>query len=95
MAKKQEHTIIKMLIFIVVLMIIIMSIMIFKNKSTFLSGVFDPEVKNKSMSEYTPKPLRWEKTFKFGINDKNDGEVEKLPSGKNQNFLQYESSKNK
>ncbi|RXJ98856.1 hypothetical protein CRU98_08820 [Arcobacter sp. CECT 8986] len=96
MAKtKQSGT--SLLITIIIFLIVILLFMVFKSDKSLMSGVFSQSGdSSKPVNEHMPRPLQWEKPFRFGLGDNNDGTSEKSSGGsKNQNFLQYESSKNK
>ncbi len=76
---------------ITVIVIGVFSFVFIKNNSEFGTSVFSPDIKGSgSVNEHIPPKLRWEKAFRFDTSESDDS---KNSSG--QNFLQYESQKNK
>ncbi|AXX91710.1 hypothetical protein CPU12_10785 [Malaciobacter molluscorum LMG 25693] len=95
MAKTKQSSV-PMLLTIIIFLIIILIFMVLKSDRGLMSGIFSPSGdSSKPVNQHMPRPLQWEKPFRFGHGDNNDGAEENAKGGGSQNFLQYESSKNK
>ncbi|MFV0564023.1 hypothetical protein [Malaciobacter mytili] len=76
---------------ITVVIIGVFSFIFFKNNSGFGTSIFSPDIKGSgSVNEHIPAKLRWKKAFRFDTGGSDDSK-----ESSSQNFLQYESQKNK
>ncbi|AXH09127.1 hypothetical protein CP960_05830 [Malaciobacter halophilus] len=82
--KKKSSPVFKIAVIIVIISFIFLVI---KEATGLGTSIFSPDIKGSgSVNKHIPRELRWEKAFRFGDEKEEKG---------GQNFLQYESSKNK